>query len=85
MGAGKKTKIIAGILGVAALAFLSLSGPVRESSGAGDVRPLFGEVKVQLSSGRYAQDSRMLTAATSSPRLLERRMASDSRFLSPEA
>ena len=46
MGAGKKTKIIAGILGVAALAFLGLSGPVRESSGAGDVRPLFGEVKV---------------------------------------
>ena len=66
MGAGKKTKIIAGILGVAALAFLGLSGPVRESSGAGDVRPLFGEVKVQLSSGRYAQDSRMLTAVLES-------------------
>ena len=48
MGAGKKTKIIAGILGVAALAFLCLSGPVRE--GDASVRPLFGEVKVQLSS-----------------------------------
>lgn len=60
MGAGKKTKIIAGILGVAALAFLCLSGPVRE--GDASVRPLFGEVKVQLSSGRYPQDSKMLTA-----------------------
>lgn len=60
MGAGKKIKILVGILGVAALAFLCLSGPVRE--GDASVRPLFGEVKVQLSSGRYPQDSKMLTA-----------------------
>ena len=60
MGAGKKIKILVGILGVALLAFLCLSGPVRE--GDASVRPLFGEVKVQLSSGRYPQDSKMLTA-----------------------
>ena len=60
MGAGKKIKILVGILGVVLVAFLCLSGPVRE--GDGSVRPLFGTVKVQLSSGRYPQDSKMLTA-----------------------
>lgn len=64
MGAGKRAKIIVGILGVTALAFLCLSGPVRE--GDASIRPLFGEVKVQLSSGRYDEESKVLTAVLES-------------------
>ena len=64
MGAGKKIKIFVGILGVVLLAFLCLSGPVEE--GDDSVRPLFGTVKVQLSSGRYNVDSKVLTAVLES-------------------
>lgn len=64
MGAGKRAKIIVGILGVTVLAFLCLSGPVRE--GDASIRPLFGEVKVQLSSGRYDEESKVLTAVLES-------------------
>ncbi len=64
MRAGKGIKIFVGVLGVVLLAFLCLSGPVRE--GDGSARPLFGTVKVQLSSGRYEVDSKSLTAVLES-------------------
>lgn len=64
MGAGKKIKILVGVLGVVLLAFFCLSGPVKE--GDDSVRPLFGTVKVQLSSGRYNVDSKVLTAVLES-------------------
>lgn len=64
MGAGKKIKIILGILGVAALAFLCLSGPVKGTDSP--VKPLLGTVKVQLSSGSYPVNSRELTAVLES-------------------
>lgn len=64
MRAGKGIKIFVGVLGVVLVAFLCLSGPVRE--GDGSVRPLFGTVKVQLSSGRYDVDSKTLTAVLES-------------------
>ena len=64
MGAGKKIKILVGVLSVVLLAFFCLSGPVKE--GDDSVRPLFGTVKIQLSSGRYNVDSKVLTAVLES-------------------
>lgn len=64
MGAGKKIKIILGILGVLLVAVFCLSGPVKGTDVP--VRPLFGTVKVQLSSGSYPIDSKEITAVLES-------------------
>lgn len=60
MGAGRTIKAAAGVIFAGLLALLCLSGPYHEPEGP--VRPLFGTVKVQLSSGRYPADARQLTA-----------------------
>lgn len=60
MGAGRIIKAVVGVIFAGLLVLLCLSGPYHEPDGS--VRPLFGTVKVQLSSGRYPADSRQLTA-----------------------
>ena len=58
MGAKRIIKAVAGVALVGLLVLLCLSGPYHEPDGS--VKPLFGTVKVQLSSGRYPADAREL-------------------------
>ena len=60
MGIGRKAKILIALLGMGLIVFFCLSGPVHQPES--DVQPLFGTVKVQLSSGRYPVDSSSITA-----------------------
>lgn len=60
MGAERIIKAVVGVALVGLLVLLCLSGPYHEPDGS--VKPLFGTVKVQLSSGRYPADTRELTA-----------------------
>ena len=64
MGVKRSIKILAGLALVGLLVLLCLSGPYHEPDGG--VKPLFGTVKVQLSSGRYPVDTRELTAVLQS-------------------
>ena len=64
MGAARICKVVVGLALVALMALLCLSGPYHEPDGS--VRPLFGTVKVQLSSGSYPADARELTAVLQS-------------------
>ena len=50
MGVKRSIKILAGLALVGLLVLLCLSGPYHEPDGS--VKPLFGTMKVQLSSGR---------------------------------
>lgn len=64
MGVKRSIKILAGLALVGLLVLLCLSGPYHEPDGS--VKPLFGTMKVQLSSGRYPVDTRELTAVLQS-------------------
>ena len=64
MGAERIIKAVVGVALVGLLVLLCLSGPYHEPDGS--VKPLFGTVKVQLSSGRYPADARELTAVLQS-------------------
>ena len=64
MGVGRIIKAIVGVALVGLLVLLCLSGPYHEPDGS--VMPLFGTVKVQLSSGSYPADARELTAVLQS-------------------
>lgn len=63
MRARHRLKVILGLLFVAAVLLLGISGPYHRPDAS--VRPLFGETKVRLSSGEYPQDSSSLTAVVS--------------------
>ena len=64
MGAERIIKAVVGVALVGLLVLLCLSGPYHEPDGS--LKPLFGTVKVQLSSGRYPADARELTAVLQS-------------------
>ena len=64
MGAARICKVVVGVALVALMALLCLSGPYHEPDGS--VKPLFGTVKVQLSSGSYPAEARELTAVLQS-------------------
>lgn len=61
MGLGRKKPILPAIFLIFLFAFFGLSGPYHEADAS--IAPLFGSMKVQLSSGVYPVDSTELTAA----------------------
>lgn len=60
MGVGKIVKRLAALICMGLMVLLCLSGPFHAPDSS--VRPLFGTVKVQLSSGKYPVDTKTLTA-----------------------